>query len=495
MARGPDHDEVYAVAERFVEETLKKDGSLFTARAVIWSAENIEDLYERFVGNPDVSSASFEDKFRRQLDGAPLETRQLAAELLYVYLLSIYNTRGDNKRRIIRGVLDGTSISVPEDLELALDYGIASFGPAIQNRPWHLTMLLEFFREWKTMPNGEEALSDPWIFKERVFSVPHERARVQCEALLHLVFPDAFEDIVSRDHKQRVAKRFSYLADEDVEDVDRRILEIREGLAPKYGEDFNFYDEEVRRLWSSEENEWDAFVRWARKFYEWDGFDEEERDYKLEVAARFEEAKGALLDGEDNWPVKLKEAFKPPNNLTHWRQSQPFVQWCETNPQTGGETLRALWVGPEPVPRRIGKFSDLLPNDVLSGRGGRLALASVLLLADDPLDNPIYRWEPLYKAQKLLNHTSAGNELDEAGLYEHSIEFIDRFSEEAGSRGLELRDRLDAQSLIWSVSRWGAEYEPVSTWEESERRAFLEFRGDAPGGDEPWLEPLQAPRK
>ena len=82
MARRMGREEVYGVAERFVEQTLERDGSLFTPGTVIWSAENIEDLYERFVGNPDESSDSFEDKFRRQLDGAPPETRQLAAELL-----------------------------------------------------------------------------------------------------------------------------------------------------------------------------------------------------------------------------------------------------------------------------------------------------------------------------------------------------------------------------------------------------------------------------
>ena len=75
------------MAERFVQEALESDGSLFTPGAKIWTAENIEDLYERFVDNPDESSDRFEDKFRRQLEGAPLETRQLAAELLYIHLL------------------------------------------------------------------------------------------------------------------------------------------------------------------------------------------------------------------------------------------------------------------------------------------------------------------------------------------------------------------------------------------------------------------------
>lgn len=493
MARRVGREGVYAVADRFMEEALGRDGSLFTPGATIWSAENIEDLYERFVGNPDVSSDSFEDKFRRQLEDAPPETRQLAAELLYVYYLFPSNVGGVRKRWLIHGVLDGTSIAVPDALDTAMEHGIANYGPALHYLPWQLTMLLEFFREWKTMPGKEEALSDPWRFKEIVFSVPHARAGVQREALLHLVHPDTFERIVSEKHKRKVAEHFSYLTDESIEDVDCRILEIREGLAPEYGDDFDFYDDEVRELWSPPvEDEWDAFVRWARKFYEWDGFGENERDYKLVIAARLEEAKDALLGEEEDWANKLKKAFGPPNNLAHWRQSQPFLKWCETDGEAAEGTLRALWDGSAPILERIRSFCDLLPQEVSRGRGGRLSLASVLLLADDPLENPIYRSEPLYTAKKLLDYPPAGNELDEADLYENSAGFIDRFLEEAGSRGLVLRDRLDAQSLIWCVSKWSADAEPVSSWSESERRAFLRYRGEA-DVDEPWWRPLDYP--
>ena len=455
MARLSGHEGLYAVADRFVEEALKRDGSLFTPGAAAWSAENVEDLYERFVDNPVESSDGFEEKFRRQLQDAPPETVQLAAELLYVYLVFISNIRGDNKRRILQGVLDGTPVALPDDLGRALDHGIASFGPALVNRPWHLTMLLEFFREWKTMPEREKALSDPWKFKDIVFSVPHERAGAQREALLHLVHPDTFERIVSGDQKQDVARHFSYLTGEGTGDVDRRILEIREGLAPKYGDDFDFYDAEVKRLWSPREDEWDVFVRWAGRFYGWEAFDKDEQ-----------------------WTERLKEAFRPPNNLVYRRQSPPFLRWCETSEEAAAEALRALWDGSVPVPDRIRGFSKLLPREVLGGRGSRLALASVLRLADDPLDNPVYRWEPISKAQKLVSYPEASEDLDEAGLYEHSVGFMDRFVEEANSRGLELRDRLDAQSLIWCVSKWSADEEPVSTWTKRERTAFLKYRGE-----------------
>ena len=150
-----------------------------------------------------------------------------------------------------------------------------------------------------------------------------------------------------------------------------------------------------------------------------------------------------------------------------------------------------MWDESSSILERIRRFSELLPREVLSGTGGRLALASVLSLADDPLNNPVYRWEPVDKAQKLVGYPAAESGLDEAGLYEHSVEFIDRFVEEAAVRGLDLRDRLDGQSLIWCVSKWSMDDEPVTSWTDSERTAFARFRGE--GEAEPWWQPLESP--
>lgn len=449
-------------------------------------------MYERFVGNPDESPDSFEDKFLRQLEGASPETRQLAAELLYVHFVFPSNMRGVNKRRMVEGVLDGTGVALPDDLGRTLDHGIGSFGSSLANRPWHLTMLLEFFREWKTMPGRYEALADPWRFKDMVFSVPHYKAGMQREALLHLVHPDTFERVASRSNKEAIVWYFSYLTNGSAqEDVDRRILEIREKLNPRFGHGFDFYDVEVRKLWSGGEDEWDAFVRWASKFLEWDGFEKVERGFKLEVAARLQKTKVALLGGE-GWTQKIKEAFWYKNNLISRWDRDSFLKWCQASPEAAEKALRALWGDSTSPMERIEKFSDLLPKEVVGGRGGRLALASVLSLADGPTSNPVYRWEPIDKAQKLLGYPEPDSALGERGLYEHSIAFFDRFVDEAEARGLELRDRLDAQSLIWSVAKWPADAEPVSSWSDDERKAFRKFR-DGAVDEEPWLKPLEHP--
>ena len=50
---------------------------------------------------------------------------------------------------------------------------------------------------------------------------------------------------------------------------------------------------------------------------------------------------------------------------------------------------------------------------------------------------------------------------DEATLYEHALGFLDQFMEEASERGLALRHRLEAQSVVWAVGQGHSEEDPI----------------------------------
>lgn len=84
MTRSRDRDDIYSVAGQFVDSALRRDDSLFTPGAPIWSLAVLEDLHRRFVERPDDSSDSFEAKLSRQLADAPPATIQLMAEIVYV---------------------------------------------------------------------------------------------------------------------------------------------------------------------------------------------------------------------------------------------------------------------------------------------------------------------------------------------------------------------------------------------------------------------------
>jgi 5-methylcytosine-specific restriction protein B len=73
---------IYVVAERFVDVALRRDDSLFTPGAAIWSLPWLEELDRRYVQNPDAGTGSFEQKLHAQLAEASPQSLQLMAELL-----------------------------------------------------------------------------------------------------------------------------------------------------------------------------------------------------------------------------------------------------------------------------------------------------------------------------------------------------------------------------------------------------------------------------
>lgn len=260
MARidGPHAAKVYDAAQRFVDAALRSDDSLFTPGQAIWTPETITDLYERFVLRPDEGRSDFWTKLKGQLAGAPADTYQLTAELLYVYYLpaSRSTTTGYNKRRSIQGVLSWSPqpVALPADLADVLDNGLATMGQAFHIfRPSLVRFLVEFMRAWKRLSPAEQdhRLNDPWAFKEMLFAIPIYAAQSQREILLHLVHPDTFEAIASRDHKQKIDRAFAQYVSEPTDDIDRRIMQIRQRLSEQYGPDFNFYWQEIQDRWQN----------------------------------------------------------------------------------------------------------------------------------------------------------------------------------------------------------------------------------------------------
>ena len=64
--------------------------------------------------------------------------------------------------------------------------------------------------------------------------------------MLHLVFPDTFEAIVSVRHKEAIAKAFADLTTEPTDDVDRQLEQVRPALEAKYGSTNHFASMSVK---------------------------------------------------------------------------------------------------------------------------------------------------------------------------------------------------------------------------------------------------------
>ena len=174
------------------------------------------------------------------------------------------------KKRHIDETLEwsGQQIAIPEDLLEGLSPGIAVIGRAYSRiLPFMVGFLVEFVDQWKEQESEkrQRLLDDPWEFKDfgsrlDLKGAPFQQGpnshRPQREALLHLVFPDTFEGTVSIPQKEQIAsaKAFAHFVTDGTSDVDRKVAQIREGIEAERGEDFGFYDPDIRPSWDSNFN-------------------------------------------------------------------------------------------------------------------------------------------------------------------------------------------------------------------------------------------------
>lgn len=552
MARSWVDGAVLASARRFADECLVNDGSLFDRSRSVWTLATIEEFSGRFM-SVDESSDDFVTKLKRQVGGLSADAILLATEVMFVYLLGEHDTGAARKREILNAVLAELPepAPIPAGLEDALASGVAAYGVRKSRRDLEIRFLLQLARDMKALPRERRAhlTSDPIAFEEFARTVERHGAVYQLEALLYLLYPDAYEPIVWAKAKAQIAETFQILPNVDsAESVDAKLRAIRVALTPILGENFQFYRSAVEPIWKHERDDlWDPLIDWAERTYAVEGFDETERDYKLEVARNVAAAKSAVAEGLSGWVEPLRHAFGPPNNLTNWRAHSAFLEWCQSEPFRARSLLMSLWGDEGDWRGRLAGFIDGLETD--NSPSNKLALASFLLAGVDSTRFPVYRYTPWVRLRtKVGVGDGAGVDLDESTGYravelaealgvsegavtafvderlqpspdgsgrvldaEDAQAVIDRFSTDATSgekltarysgfldlldelrvrlllRGVALRDRLDAQALAW----WVTSGEPPEEWTAGEREAFRAYRDGvdtvADTGERAWL--------
>ena len=482
---GEGFDKVYTAASAWVERALKANDSLFDPGKSIWTAAGLQQLRERFLDRPDLGSGSFYDKLRQQLEDSPPEVYQLMAEVLYVHFLIVWHTfmGAAAKREQIEQLLSwGAQVrTIPDHLVDGLEQGIAGSMALNLYRPYQVAFIIEFVEHWKELPVSERErhLQDPWAFKEfasglsfrgQLLQDRHNTPSAQREALLHLVHPDHFEGTVSVQQKETIAgaSAFAPFLTEPSTDVDTRLAQIRLGLEAELGGDFDFYDQDVggvniRARWDPEEDPWNEFVRQAQQYLDSGRLAEDELDYKMEIAADLETARNAALAAQPNWHELLRYALRSrPGHPINYMLLADFNKWCSEHPEDALQALQLLWQGTSPsVVKPIRAFTSRLPDDALRGAvGNSTNVISVLLMGLDAKEYPPYRVRMFNRVYDRTGYDKPAPNADEADVYEHALGFLDRFIEEAHERGLELKDRLVAQSVVWQIPGMDREEDP-----------------------------------
>jgi MoxR-like ATPase len=474
---------IYPAAELFVERSLRGGSSFVTSAPNVWTQGAAEDFYERFVVKEKVGAEAeggFAQKLVAQLEGASTETVLLAADLVCLSALPVSDMAYETKVKRLQTVLGAMQPSPEIDpiiLE-AFKSGIASYG-AGHTVVWkYMQYLADFARAWVALDaeQRDRCLQDPWEWKGFVVSRPGGTAG-QAAALLHLVFPEAFEPIVSADRRAAIVKTFAQVpgvADET--DVDRKLLLIRAALEPVLGTTFHFWSPAVEPVWRGKPTDpaW-QFAKFAAAFRNLETFEEQEVDYKLTLARRLQEARKAVLDNDAGWLDLLKHAFANPNNITSWRQRDTFLKWCESAPHESRAVLESIWTATSPETAELTRFLETVPDSAIDSPGGRANIISYLFGAWDPQEWINYKPSASDRALALckLENAQTADVVDRIGRFRS---FIDELRVRVVALGGPATTRLEAQGMAWFVT---GDYVP-DDWSQDERDALAAFRGAEP---------------
>ena len=485
MVRIPDvHDEATCKAiDRFVEVAFKTGDSLFTPGKPLWVEANRADFAKRFAvedeGPESEGSAgsSFLERFKHQLSGAPDDTIQFAAELLFVQLLTPSTISHQTKTSIIETVLSWSRkpVQVSTELKAAFSHGLAMDASFAHARYWHMKYLLEVLEAWSRLDDEgkRRLLAAPWGFKQFLWRLECHAAQPMREILCFFVHPQSFEAISSRRHKDLIVKGFLDLIGDSSGDADKDVLAIRKALTPKYGEHFHFYRSPIETVWrGTPPSNWPVFIEWAQRIRGTESFGAEEVTYKKQIAANVAAARRALAGDQDEWLGLLKHAFGPPNNLTTWHTHDKFIGWCETDPSQAREALSVLW-SDRADENRLHGFFQRLPSEPVKGSGVRAMLASFLLMGVDADSYPIFRSQVFKRAVNLADFHKLSPGSNEVEQYLHALQLLDDMVEATAQSPVPLASRLEAQGVLWMLTSLK---EKPKDWADNEWSALQEFR-------------------
>lgn len=195
-----------------------------------------------------------------------------------------------------------------------------------------------------------------------------------------------------------------------------------------------------------------AFFRCHPKFQAF------ERDYKIRFAHGLSECQRLLDSDRDRGLQSLIDALKSPdNNIINWRQNAQLLDWIRESPKRVATVLRNFWWADHGTAGKWEAFCSELSKIGIQQKGAQLTVGSTLLMALSPEDNPPIRTTPIMNAMKRFDWPPLRSIVDVGAKYLAAIQFLDELQRQASLRSINLRDRLDAQSVLWCIysEGWG----------------------------------------
>lgn len=287
----PQHDmtNLLRAADTWKSQCLLHDGALLDDAGQYWNYENLMELDNRFIQNPQQGDGTYSDKLANQLADASQEAIKLMAELNWLLLLFSTNVTPIKKRELVRNIWELTNDEMPESwlLEDATLSGAGSTGTGYNAHRWReLAFLIEMMKAFKALAADDQRLrlvEEPWAFAEWIGGIPDANARQFRHIVCFLLFPDSFEHTSVGDDKKKILHRIGGVAETTLDtmshrEVDEQLFHLRSQLEEQEDGPVGFYLPPWVDQWRSSTPVW--LMAWNPVNFVWSTF----QDDRLRVA-------------------------------------------------------------------------------------------------------------------------------------------------------------------------------------------------------------------
>ena len=190
--------------------------------------------------------------------------------------------------------------------------------------------------------------------------------------------------------------------------------------------------------------DFETFVEWVETLIAAEGFDEGERDYKLELSRQFND----VLSGRMSSRAVLVWLRDSNNNIVGWRTTRKLAK--VDSDRLVEQTSLLLSQGD--LVERIDRFGQWLHETIGAAAGEQTTVASTLLMGLDATQFPPYKTNAIRTAMKLAGRDAS------SGLpsirYKAFLDFCDEIVANLAPRSHREVDRLDVQGACWIVADW-----------------------------------------
>lgn len=207
------------------------------------------------------------------------------------------------------------------------------------------------------------------------------------------------------------------------------------------------------------------FFRRASFYRYHPGFQRYERDYKIRLANSIAKSR-ELVNSDPSQSLKIlrRALTSKDNNIINWHDLNPLLAWLKTDPQNAAESLRMLWDERTNLDQRLGAFCGTLAEIGLTQSGAQLAIGSTLLMSLGVFDSPPVKMKPFSRAMDQVGWAGINTIKTMVDRYKYALAFMDAMIEHSTEFKVDLRDRLDAQAVIWCVSGGWKKVPVPSDW-------------------------------